>query len=121
MSFLDVAWAKLGIDPVEAGVRLVDGHEFATAAADQTGPLLVAHTHANWVLSDIKLAVEGATGDEAVVILHALGTDEERNVETVWADLDRTVEAAEGPGLQRQHADVPGVPKRGPDWPDDPP
>ena len=33
MSFLDVAWARLGIDPVEAGVRLVDGHEFATAAA----------------------------------------------------------------------------------------
>jgi tetrapyrrole methylase family protein / MazG family protein len=29
MSFLDVAWARLGVDPVEAGVRLVDGHEFA--------------------------------------------------------------------------------------------
>ncbi|MEP6297030.1 MAG: SAM-dependent methyltransferase, partial [Ilumatobacter sp.] len=67
MSFLDVAWARLGIDPVEAGARLVDGHEFATAAADQAGPLLIAHTHANWVLSDIKLAVESATGDEAVV------------------------------------------------------
>ena len=93
MSFLDVAWARLGIDPVEAGVRLVDGHEFATAAADQSGPLLVAHTHANWVLSDIKLAVEDAAGDEAVVILHALGTDEERIVETIWADLDRTIEA----------------------------
>ena len=37
MSFLDVAWARLGIDPVEAGVRLVDGHEFATAAAGATG------------------------------------------------------------------------------------
>ena len=36
MSFLDVAWARLGIDPVEAGVRLVDGHEFATAAAGAT-------------------------------------------------------------------------------------
>lgn len=93
MSFLDVAWARLDIDPVEAGVRLVDGHEFATAAADQTGPLLVAHTHANWVLSDIKLAVENATGDEAVTILHALGTDDERIVETTWADLDRTIEA----------------------------
>ena len=93
MSFLDVAWARLGIDPVEAGVRLVDGHEFSTAAADQTGPLLVAHTHANWVLSDIKLAVEGATGDEAVVILHALGTEDERIVETTWADLDRTLDA----------------------------
>ncbi|MGB3734283.1 MAG: MazG family protein, partial [Ilumatobacter sp.] len=93
MSFLDVAWARLGIDPIEAGVRLVDGHEFATAAADQTGPLLVAHTHANWVLSEIKLAVDGATGDEAVVLLHALGTDDEKIVETTWSELDRTIEA----------------------------
>src|SRR4029079_5985969 len=60
MSFLDVAYAALEIDPVEAGVRLVDGHEFATAAAGSQGPLLIAHTHANWVLSDIKLAVDDA-------------------------------------------------------------
>jgi len=93
MSFLDVAWARLGIDPVEAGVRLVDGHDFATAAAGERGPLLVAHTHANWVLSDIKLAVEGASGDEAVTILRALGTDDETIVETTWAQLDRTIEA----------------------------
>ena len=69
MSVLDVAWARLGVDPVEAGVRLVDGHEFATAAAGERGPLLIAHAHADWVLSDIKLAVDGATGDERVVIL----------------------------------------------------
>lgn len=93
MSFLDVAWARLGIDPVEAGVRLVDGHDFATAAAGERGPLLVAHTHANWVLSDIKLAVEGASGNEAVTMLHALGTDDEQIVETTWAELDRTLDA----------------------------
>jgi tetrapyrrole methylase family protein / MazG family protein len=93
MSFLDVAYVRLRIDPVEAGVRLVDGHEFATAAAGSVGPLLVAHTHANWVLSDIKLAVEGARGDEPVVILQRLGTADERIVETTWAELDRTVDA----------------------------
>ena len=93
MSFLDVAWARLGIDPIEAGVRLVDGHEFATAAAGEHGPLLVAHTHANWVLSDIKLAVDEATGDEAVTILHALGTPDERIIDTTWAELDRTIDA----------------------------
>ena len=37
LSFLDVVWARLGIDPVEAGVRLVDGHEFARAAAGVDG------------------------------------------------------------------------------------
>ena len=93
MSFLDVAWARLGIDPVEVSVRLVDGHEFATAAAGERGPLLVAHTHANWVLSDIKLAVEGADGTDPVVILHALGTDDEQILHTTWAELDQTIEA----------------------------
>jgi len=46
LSFLDLAYGRLGIDPVEAGVRLVDGHEFAEAAAGERGPLLVAHAHA---------------------------------------------------------------------------
>ncbi|MFM2078589.1 MAG: hypothetical protein RJA49_2479 [Actinomycetota bacterium] len=93
MSFLDIAYARLGVDPVEAGVTLVDGHDFATAAAGNTGPLLVAHTHANWVLSDIKLAVEHATGDEPVVILQRLGEPDELITNTTWAELDRTVEA----------------------------
>ncbi|MFK8023314.1 MAG: nucleoside triphosphate pyrophosphohydrolase [Ilumatobacter sp.] len=93
MSFLDVAWARLGIDPVEAGAKLIDGHDFPTAAAGETGPLLVAHTHANWVLSDIKLAAEDASGDEQVVILHALGTADERIVDTTWAEMDRAIDA----------------------------
>ena len=93
ISFLDLAYERLGVDPVETGLRLIDGHEFATASAGYTGPMLVAHTHANWVLSDIKLAAESATGDEPVVILQRLGTDDEAVVHTTWADLDRTVEA----------------------------
>jgi tetrapyrrole methylase family protein/MazG family protein len=93
MSFLDLVYARLGIDPVEAGITMVDGHEFATAAAGLAGPLLVAHTHANWVLSDIKLAVEGATGEEPVVILQRLGAPDELVTHTTWAELDRTVDA----------------------------
>ena len=93
MSFLDIAYARLGIDPVETRVTLIDGHEFATAAAGLSGPLLVAHTHANWVLSDIKIAVEHATGDESVVVLQRLGAPDELITHTTWAELDRTVEA----------------------------
>ena len=93
VSFLDLAYERLGIDPIEARLRLIDGHDFATAAAAETGPLLVAHCHANWVLSDIKLAVEDAAGDEAVVILQRLGTPDEQITHTTWAELDRTVEA----------------------------
>ncbi len=93
LSFLDLAYDRLGIDPLESGLRLIDGHEFATAAAGERGPLLVAHCHANWVLSDIKLAVDDADGDEEVVILQRLGCPDEHVVTTTWAELDRTVEA----------------------------
>ena len=93
LSFLDLAWARLGIDPVEAGVRLVDGHDFAVAAAGATGPLLIAHTHADWVLSDVKLAAEHADGDEPVVVLQRLGTTDESVTETTWSELDRAVDA----------------------------
>ena len=93
ISFLDLAYDRLGIDPIEARIRLIDGHDFAVASAGDAGPLLVAHTHANWVLSDIKLAVESASGDEPVVLLQRLGTTDERVVHTTWAELDRAVEA----------------------------
>jgi tetrapyrrole methylase family protein / MazG family protein len=92
MSFLDLVWARLGVDPVEAGVRLVDGHDFAAAAGGSTGPLLIAHAHARWVLSDIKLAAEEADGDEPVVILQRLGTPDEQITETTWSELDKAVE-----------------------------
>jgi tetrapyrrole methylase family protein/MazG family protein len=92
MSFLDVVWSTLQIDPVDAGVRMIDGHRFAELAAGQTGPLLVAQCHANWVMSNIKLAHESASGDEPVVILHHLGLDDQKIVYTTWQNLDREIE-----------------------------
>ena len=90
MSFLDLAWARLKVDPVDDGVRLVDGHRFETEGAGQTGPLLVAHVHDRWVLSDIKLAVE--EGPELpVTVLQGLGTKDETVFEVAWDDLDRRV------------------------------
>jgi tetrapyrrole methylase family protein / MazG family protein len=92
LSFLDVAYARLGIDPVETGLRLIDGHDFAVAAAGYGGPMLIAHTHANWVLSDIKLAAD-ADADTPVVVLQRLGADDESIVHTTWSELDRAVVA----------------------------
>lgn len=91
VSFLDAVWARLAIDPVEVGVRLVDGHVFASAAAGQTGPLLVAHTHANHVLSDIKLAVDEPP--ERVVLLQRLGLPDETIVDVAWSEIDRAIDA----------------------------
>ncbi len=92
ISFLDSIWACLGIDPVEESVRLVDGHTFARDAAGERGPVLIAHTHANWVLSEVKLAID-AGPEQKAVILQAIGTPDERVVEVEWPELDRTLEA----------------------------
>ena len=92
VSFLDDAWRALSIDPIDNGVRLVDGHTFATSAANDAGPMLVAHTHANWVLSDIKLAGENVDPNTEVVLLHHLGLEDERVVHTTWSEMDRTIE-----------------------------
>jgi len=91
VSFLDASWAELAIDPVEAGVRLIDGHTFATSAAGQTGPLLVAHAHAPWVLSDIKLAID-AGPEQRVIVLQRLGTEDATTFELAWPELDRSFE-----------------------------
>lgn len=97
MGFLEMAWARLGIDPVEEKVTLIDGHTFATSAAGIAGPMLVAHCHANWVLSEIKLSAEdtadASNDDDHVVILHHLGLPDEQVLSVRWSELDRTVEA----------------------------
>ncbi len=92
MSFLDLVWTRLGVDPVDSGVRLVDGHRFAVEAAGQRGPLLVAHCHNQRVLSDVKLATD-EPADTEVVLLQRLGLPDEVVTTVAWSDLDRSVEA----------------------------
>jgi tetrapyrrole methylase family protein / MazG family protein len=92
LSFLDLTWARLGVDPVEQGVRLVDGHRFAAEAAGERGPLLVAQCDSPFVLSDVKLAVEDPPS-RPVVVLQRLGLADEVVREVEWSDLDRAVEA----------------------------
>ncbi|HEY6415580.1 MAG TPA: MazG family protein, partial [Acidimicrobiales bacterium] len=96
LSFADLAWVRLGIDPVERGVRLVDGHRFEIEAAGDRGPFLVAQCDDRHVLSDVKLvlgeAAAEAGGDEvAVTVLQRLGLPDEHIVELPWPELDREV------------------------------
>ncbi len=113
MSFLDLAYNSLGIDPVETALQLIDGHEFATAAAGSTGPLLIAHCHANWVLSDIKLAIDNAdTGDTGnnddipVTVLQRLGTPDELITHTTWSQMDQVVQADHLTSIYVPHLNV---------------
>jgi tetrapyrrole methylase family protein / MazG family protein len=97
VSFLDLAWARLGIDPVDAGVRLVDGHRFEIEAAGQRGPLLVAQCDNREVLSSVKLAISETRGDGdgdlRLTVLQRLGLPDEAVRDVRWEDLDREVTA----------------------------
>ncbi len=91
MSFLDLAWERLGIDPVAAHVRLVDAERFATDAAFDRGPLLVSHLWSKAVASEVKLAVEEFPATP-VVALQRRGLADESVRELSWAEIDRELE-----------------------------
>ncbi|MGH9186596.1 MAG: MazG family protein [Acidimicrobiales bacterium] len=92
LSFVDLAWNRLGVDPVAAGVRLVDGHRFGVEAAGERGPLLVAQCDQRRVLSDVKLAIDADMAPGGAAVLQRLGLPDEFVAEVRWEDLDRTVE-----------------------------
>ena len=91
-SFLDLVWVRLGIDPLAAGVRLVDAHRFGSEAAGERGPLLVAQADSAQVLAEVKLALDPDDVEIAplpVVVLQRLGLPDELVSEVRWCDLDR--------------------------------
>jgi tetrapyrrole methylase family protein/MazG family protein len=90
VSFLDLAFDRLGVDPMTAGVRIVDGESFATDAAGERGPLIVAQCWSPAVMSEIKLSVDPPP-DGTVTLLHHLGLDDEEVREVEWHELDRDV------------------------------
>jgi tetrapyrrole methylase family protein/MazG family protein len=91
-SFLDLAWAALGIDPLSEGVRLVDAADFGDVAARERGPFLVAQCWSRHHLSDVKLSVADDTVPPRPVLLHHLGLEDEVIQEVDWWELDRALE-----------------------------
>lgn len=92
LSFADLAWAQLGVDPMATGATVVDGRDFAIAAAGRSGPLLIAQCDTPFVLSDVKLALlEVLDPGTEVVVLQRLGLPEAAVVRVELAALDREV------------------------------
>ena len=94
LSFLDLAWAALGIDPLAEGVRLVDAGAFGPVVAREGGPFLVAQCWSRHLLSEVKLALPDDDSEELPrpVLLHHLGLEDEVVAAVDWWELDRTVE-----------------------------
>jgi tetrapyrrole methylase family protein / MazG family protein len=91
-SFLDLAWAALGIDPLSEGVRLVDATDFGGVAACERGPFLVAQCWSRHQLSEVKLAAADDAELPRPVLLHHLGLEDEVVQAVDWWELDRTLE-----------------------------
>ena len=105
LSFCELAWARLGIDPIERGVKLLDAESFAVQAAADPGPLLVAQCWSKGVLSAVKLCFDADPGP--AVLLHHLGLADEIVVEVPWSEIDRTLEADHLTSLYVPHLHVP--------------
>ncbi len=93
LSFLDLAWERLGIDPLSEGVRLMDADQFAGQANGEAGPFLLAQCWSQSLLSEIKLSanVDEQADLPEVVLLHHLGLDDEQVVAVSWWDMDRAI------------------------------
>jgi tetrapyrrole methylase family protein / MazG family protein len=93
LSFSDMAWTRVGVDPMGTGARVVDGRSLDTGALNEGRPLLVAQVDSALVLSDVKLALlDRLDPATTVVVLQRLGLADERVLEVPLADLDHDVE-----------------------------
>jgi tetrapyrrole methylase family protein / MazG family protein len=93
LSFADLAWSRVGVDPMR-GARVVDAHDFAVSAAGLGGPLLLAQCDDPFVCSDVKLQLlEALPPDHPVTVLQRLGLPDERVERITLVDVDRIADA----------------------------
>ena len=91
LSFVDLAFTRLGRDPM-AGIHILDAHDFVPSAAGRSGPMLIGHCINTLVMSDLKVALLDALAPTTpVVVLQRLGLPDESVLEIPLVDLDRVV------------------------------
>jgi tetrapyrrole methylase family protein / MazG family protein len=92
LSFAELAWARVGVDPM-AGARVADARHLTAEVVVGDGPVLIAQCDTRLLLSDVKLVLlEVLPADAPVTVLQHLGLDDERVRTVALADLDRDVE-----------------------------
>ena len=86
MSFLELSWTALGIDPMAEAVTIVDALRLEEDVAARRGPLLITQVHSGAVLDDVIVALDDL-GPESVTVLQGLGTAEQVIHEVPWSEL----------------------------------
>lgn len=89
MSFLDLAYVDLGIDPI-AGLRIIDAQDFEAIANGGNYPLMITQVYSQLVASDLKLALMENLPDEyEIFFLRNLGLPDEECRSVQLFELDR--------------------------------
>lgn len=93
LSFCDLAWMALRIDPIAEAVTVIDLVDLL-ARRDLAGPLLVAQAWSDHLVAEFQVQVDwlGRSGPATVTVLHHLGLPDEVVVEVTVAELHRAVE-----------------------------
>lgn len=89
MSFLDLAYVELGIDPI-AGLRIIDAQDFGAMGEAGQYPLMITQVYSKLVASDLKIALMDALDDEyEIYFLRNLGLPDEECRPVPLFELDR--------------------------------
>lgn len=89
MSFLDLAYTALEIDPID-GLRIIDAQDFGALAEAGQYPLMITQVYDPLVASDMKLSLMEALPDETpVYFLRNLGLPDEECVKIPLFEVDR--------------------------------
>lgn len=89
MSFLEVLYVRLGVDPIN-GLTILDGDDIGKIAFDNTVALVVTQVYDRAVASEVKLALMEQYDDEQpITFVRNLGLDDEEVREIPLYELDR--------------------------------
>ena len=89
MSFLDLAYVALGIDPI-AGLRIIDAQDFGAIADAGQYPLMITQVYSQLVASDLKIALMENLPDEyELYFLRNMGLEDEECRPVKLFELDR--------------------------------
>lgn len=89
MSFLEVLYVRLGIDPI-CGLTILDSDDIAELPCDNTTALVITQVYDRAVASDVKLALMEQYDDEQpIMFVRNLGLDDEEVREIPLYELDR--------------------------------
>lgn len=89
MSFIEVLYTRLGIDPID-GLTIIDAEDFDQLPADLATGLVITQVYNDSIASDTKLSLmEVYADDYEVIFIHDLGMPEESLRRIPLYELDR--------------------------------